>query len=77
MNRLKFGQEFDGQYIIPSMWLSLWNVSSCIGLLFGSIIGGWYQDRAGRRLTLAVGSFLSTIAVAIYYISDLPDELDT
>ncbi|CAI7601788.1 unnamed protein product [Penicillium bialowiezense] len=75
--QLKFGQEFNGIYIIPSMWLSLWNVSSCIGLMFGSIIGGYYQDRRGRRLTLAIGSFLSTIAVAICYISDLPDDIDS
>ncbi|KAJ5330139.1 hypothetical protein N7452_010529 [Penicillium brevicompactum] len=75
--RMKFGQEFNGIYIIPSMWLSLWNVSSCIGLMFGSIIGGYYQERRGRRITLAIGSFLSTIAVAICYISDLPDEIDS
>lgn len=72
-----FGQELDGKYIIPSMWLSLWNVSSCIGLMIGSILGGYYQDRRGRRLTLAIGSFLSTIAVAICYISDLPDGMET
>ncbi|KAI1838083.1 transcriptional regulator family: Fungal Specific TF [Penicillium roqueforti] len=71
--QLVFGQELNGKYIIPSMWLSLWNVSSCIGLMFGSILGGYYQDRRGRRITLAIGSFLSTIAVAICYISDLPD----
>ncbi|KAJ5583188.1 hypothetical protein N7535_001808 [Penicillium sp. DV-2018c] len=72
-----FGQELDGKYIVPSMWLSLWNVSSCIGLMIGSILGGYYQDRGGRRLTLALGSFLSTIAVAICYISDLPDGIET
>lgn len=59
------------------MWLSLWNVSSCIGVMFGSIVGGYYQDRRGRRITLAIGSFLSTIAVAICYISDLPDGMET
>jgi MFS family permease len=59
------------------MWLSLWNVSSCIGVMIGSILGGYYQDRRGRRLTLAIGSFLSTIAIAICYISDLPDDIDT
>ncbi|KAJ9491605.1 hypothetical protein VN97_g1630 [Penicillium thymicola] len=75
--QLVFGQEFNGKYIIPSMWLSLWNVSSCIGLMFGSILGGYYQDRRGRRITLTIGSFLSTIAVAICYISDLPDEIET
>jgi MFS family permease len=77
VERLKFGQELDGKHIIPSMWLSLWNVSSSIGLMIGSILGGYYQDRRGRRLTLAIGSFLSTMAVAICYISDLPDDIDT
>ncbi|KXG48549.1 Major facilitator superfamily domain, general substrate transporter [Penicillium griseofulvum] len=75
--QIVFGQEYEEKYIIPTMWLSLWNVSSCIGLMFGSIIGGYYQDRRGRRMTLAIGSFLSSIAVAICYISDLPDEMDT
>ncbi|KAJ5960718.1 uncharacterized protein N7479_007868 [Penicillium vulpinum] len=75
--QIVFGQEYHGRYIIPTMWLSLWNVSSCIGLMFGSILGGYYQDRGGRRITLAIGSFLSTIAVAICYISDLPDDLET
>ncbi|KAJ5513814.1 Major facilitator superfamily domain general substrate transporter [Penicillium fimorum] len=71
-----FGQEYNGKYIIPTMWLSLWNVSSCIGIMFGSVLGGHYQDRRGRRITLAIGSFLSTIAVAICYISDLPDDME-
>ncbi|KAJ5384200.1 Major facilitator superfamily domain general substrate transporter [Penicillium concentricum] len=75
--QLVFGQEYHGKYIIPTMWLSLWNVSSCIGIMFGSVLGGHYQDRSGRRITLAIGSFLSTIAVAICYISDLPDDMET
>ncbi|KGO77437.1 Major facilitator superfamily domain, general substrate transporter [Penicillium italicum] len=75
--QLVFGQELNGKHIIPSMWLSLWNVSSCIGLMLGSVLGGYYQDRRGRRITLALGSFLSTIAVAICYISDLPDGMET
>ncbi|KAJ6022778.1 uncharacterized protein N7446_013130 [Penicillium canescens] len=75
--QLVFGQELNGKYIIPSMWLSLWNVSSCIGMMIGSILGGYYQDRRGRRLTLAIGSFLSAIAIAICYISDLPDSIES
>lgn len=59
------------------MWLSLWNVSSCIGLMVGSVFCGYYQDRVGRRFTLATGSCLSAIAVAICYVSDLPDDIDT
>lgn len=44
--------------------------------MFGSIIGSYFQERQGRRVALAVGSFLSAIAVAICYISDLPDSID-
>ncbi|CAG8164161.1 unnamed protein product [Penicillium salamii] len=76
MPQFQFGQRFNEMYIIPSMWLSLWSVSSCFGLMFGSIIGGYFQERQGRRLALAVGSFLSAIAVAICYVSDLPDSID-
>lgn len=45
--------------------------------MIGSILGGYYQDRRGRRLTLAIGSFLSAIAIAICYISDLPDSIES
>jgi Sugar (and other) transporter. len=57
------------------MWLSLWNVASPIGMMLGSIIGGQFQDRGGRRISLATGAFLSAIAVAICYVADLPDDI--
>ena len=57
------------------MWLSLWNVASPIGMMIGSIIGGQFQDRGGRRISLAAGAFLSAIAVAICYVADLPDDI--
>lgn len=75
--RHRFGAELDGRYIIPSEWLSLWNAASPIGMMIGSIIGGYYQDKGGRRLSLATGSFLSAIAVAICYVADLPDAIDS
>ncbi|KAJ5118299.1 Major facilitator superfamily domain general substrate transporter [Penicillium atrosanguineum] len=70
-----FGEKFGKRFIIPSMWLSLWNVASPIGMMLGSIIGGQLQDRGGRRISLATGAFLSAIAVAICYVADLPDEI--
>ncbi|KAJ5701104.1 Major facilitator superfamily domain general substrate transporter [Penicillium malachiteum] len=72
-----FGEELGAKYIIPSMWLSLWNAASPIGMMFGSLFGGYFQDRGGRRLALAIGSFLSVIAVAICYVADLPDDIDS
>ncbi|CAG8004343.1 unnamed protein product [Penicillium olsonii] len=74
---VNFGERYNEMYIIPSMWLSLFNVSGCIGLMFGSIFGGYFQERYGRRLALALGSFLSAIAVAICYVSDLPDDIES
>ncbi|KAJ5652881.1 hypothetical protein N7507_010307 [Penicillium longicatenatum] len=72
-----FGEKLGTKYIIPSMWLSLWNASSPIGMMIGSIFGGHFQDRGGRRLALAIGSFLSAIAVAICYVADLPDDIES
>jgi len=40
--------------------------------MFGATFGGWFQDRVGRRLSLALGSFLSAVGVAIMFISYLP-----
>ncbi|KAJ5152644.1 Major facilitator superfamily domain general substrate transporter [Penicillium canariense] len=73
----RFGVQFGAKYIIPSMWLSLWNAASPIGMMFGAICGGVFQDRGGRRLSLATGSFLSAIAVAMCYVADLPDDMDS
>lgn len=69
--RHRFGVELNGKYIIPSEWLSLWNAASPIGMMFGAVIGGYYQDRSGRRLSLATGSFLSAIAGVVIYLCDL------
>lgn len=42
----------------------------------GSVFGGWLQDKIGRRLALAISSLLSALAVAIMYISYLPDDIN-
>ncbi|KIW85315.1 hypothetical protein Z517_00705 [Fonsecaea pedrosoi CBS 271.37] len=72
-----YGRELNNRHIIPSMWMGLWNAVSPIGIMIGSIIAGWLQDRIGRRPTLALGSFLSAGAVAIIYCSHFPDALDS
>jgi MFS family permease len=41
----------------------------------GSLLGGWFNDRIGRRKALAISSFLSAIGVAIMYVSYLPADL--
>ncbi|KAH7359676.1 major facilitator superfamily domain-containing protein [Pyrenochaeta sp. MPI-SDFR-AT-0127] len=70
-----FGILYEGKWILPSTWLALWNVASPLGAMIGSILGGWLQDRIGRRYALAISSFLSAIGVAVMYISYLPADI--
>ncbi|KAF2477576.1 MFS general substrate transporter [Lindgomyces ingoldianus] len=71
-----FGRKLDDKWILPSSWLALWNVSSPIGAMCGSLAGGWLQDRIGRRLALASCSLLSAVSVAIMFVSYLPADID-
>ncbi|KAK8036406.1 MFS transporter fmqE [Apiospora marii] len=67
-----YGDLYEGSLIIPSTWLSLWLGLPPVGSITGSALGGWLQDRVGRRVTLMIGSFISAIAVAIIFFSHLP-----
>lgn len=74
--RKDFGIFYDGQWILPSTWLALWNVASPIGAMIGSVFGGWLQDKIGRRYALAISSFLSALAVAVMFVSYLPADIN-
>lgn len=71
-----FGILYEGEWILPSLWLALWNVASPIGAMIGSIAGGWTQDKIGRRYALAISSFMSALAVAIMFVSYLPADIN-
>ncbi|KAF2676657.1 MFS general substrate transporter [Lentithecium fluviatile CBS 122367] len=71
-----FGELHNDEWILPSLWLALWNVSSPLGAMFGAVFGGWFQDRVGRRLSLATGSFLSAVGVAIMFVSYIPTDME-
>ncbi|KIE01653.1 alpha glucoside transporter, partial [Metarhizium majus ARSEF 297] len=72
-----FGRRLDGHWILPSLWLGLWTFASPGGSIIGAFCGGQIQDSVGRRASIAVGCFLSTIAVAICYVSYVPSDIDT
>ncbi|KAL1952465.1 hypothetical protein VTO42DRAFT_5292 [Malbranchea cinnamomea] len=76
-NRKDFGQLYEDEWIIPSEWLALWNAASPLGVMVGAIVAGLFQDRAGRRWSLVLGSVPSAISVAICYVLSQSDELDT
>lgn len=63
-----FGQLHGEKYILPAMWMSLWESLGPLGALIGAVSAGWIQDRIGRKLCLAIASFMSAVAVAIVRI---------
>ncbi|KAK3315538.1 proton myo-inositol cotransporter [Apodospora peruviana] len=72
-----FGQLLNNEWILPSLWLAVWNIASPACSMVGAIAGGFFQDRVGRRWALCVGSFLSAVGVAVCYVSNLSDDIDT
>ncbi|CAI6093625.1 unnamed protein product [Clonostachys chloroleuca] len=70
-----YGQKWGNGWILPSLWLGLWNFASPGASMVGAILGGFMQDWTGRRMCIAVGSFLSAIGVAILFISNLPSDI--
>ncbi|KAH8175149.1 sugar transporter domain-containing protein [Sarocladium implicatum] len=71
--REDFGSPYNGQQIIPSLWLSLWLALPPASAAVGSVAGGWLGDKIGRKFTLMAGSIISIIAVAIIFFSGLTD----
>ncbi|KAH6887659.1 general substrate transporter [Thelonectria olida] len=67
-----YGQEHKGKQIIPSFWLSMWLALPAAGGAAGSVVGGWMQDKIGRKFSLMAGSVISAISVALIFFSFLP-----
>lgn len=71
VSRKDYGEfnETKNEWTIPSQWLSLWNASAPLGMMLGSVVGGWLQDRFGRRMSLGLGSLTSALGVAVVFSS--------
>ena len=63
------------EWIIPSLWMGLWNFISPGCQMFGAIAGGYLQDRLGRRWSVFIGSVLCAVGVAICFASNQTDSL--
>ncbi|CAI7588283.1 unnamed protein product [Penicillium manginii] len=64
------------EYIIPSMWLSLWSALGAVGQILGALVSPSWQDRSGRRIPMVVGTVVSAAAVAVIYTSYLPTDIN-
>ncbi|KAJ0272257.1 hypothetical protein COL940_010539 [Colletotrichum noveboracense] len=71
-----YGEIFEDEWIIPSLWISLWSAAIPLGMAFGSIFAGWFQDRVGRRVSLRTGSIICAVGVAGIFFSYLPANIN-
>jgi MFS family permease len=62
--------EEEGDWIIPVEWLAVWNISSSVGIMLGSITAGRIGDILGRRKMLLGSTVFSAFANTICFISD-------
>lgn len=72
-----YGSTFEGRLIIPASWLAAWQAATPLGMAFGSLFGGWLQDRIGRKLSLMIGSVIVAVGVTIIFLSYLPPNRDS
>ncbi|KAF4891817.1 MFS transporter fmqE [Colletotrichum viniferum] len=70
--KIDFGDNFGASYVIPALWVALWNSFLQIGAGIGSASAGAYQDRYGRRATVFLGGLLGCIGAAVSYVSGMP-----
>ncbi|WDK22997.1 hypothetical protein CGRA01v4_14288 [Colletotrichum graminicola] len=71
-----YGEMYDGKIIIPSLWVSLWSASIPLGMVFGSVFAGWYQDRVGRIWSLRTGAIICALGVGGIFFSHLPADMN-
>ncbi|KAF7553423.1 hypothetical protein G7Z17_g3666 [Cylindrodendrum hubeiense] len=74
--RMDFGDNIAGSYVLPALWLGLWNGLVQAGAAGGSIFAGWFQDRFGRRANFLLGGILGLIGTAASYTSGMPIDQD-
>ncbi|KAK1964876.1 MFS general substrate transporter [Colletotrichum sublineola] len=70
-----YGEVYEGKLIIPSLWVSLWSASIPLGMAFGSVFAGWYQDRVGRIWSLRTGAIVCALGVGGIFFSYLPADM--
>jgi MFS family permease len=72
-----YGEKIKGKMDIPGNWLSLWMGLPPAGAAVGSILGGWLQNKIGRKWTLFMGTMVSIVAIACMFFSHIPEPLAT
>ncbi|KAH7126513.1 maltose permease MAL61 [Dactylonectria estremocensis] len=68
--QVTFGQPSGESFILPAMWLGLWNAFVQIGIMAGAAANSVFIDKFGRRLGFILGGVIGTAAVGAIYAAD-------
>ncbi|KAF4992490.1 hypothetical protein FGRMN_7122 [Fusarium graminum] len=72
-----YGEKIQGKMDIPGNWLSLWMGLPPAGAAIGSLVGGWLQNKIGRKWTLFLGTMVSIVGIACMFFSHIPEPLNS
>jgi len=67
--RKDYGQEFNGQYVIPVIWQLAFGGGGLIGLLVGGIGAGFLAKRWGRQFCMFVSYMFTIVGVFLQWYS--------
>ena len=66
-----YSEPLGKMYILPSIWLSLWNTFIQIGFMIGSVVNGPLSDRFGRKVSMMTGVVIAIVAITVIYQTGL------
>ncbi len=61
---MAFGEQYDGQLILPALWQGLWIAFMQLSIMIGAAGSGPVQDRFGRRTVFVLGGVVSAIGTS-------------
>jgi MFS transporter, SP family, general alpha glucoside:H+ symporter len=72
LDKIEDGEE---KWIIPAIWLALWQAFPSVGQLGGALTAGPLMDRIGRKKCILIGTVLVTISVLIEVLANRASSL--
>ncbi|CAG1964931.1 unnamed protein product [Fusarium graminearum] len=70
--KMDFGEPHGEKWVIPALWIALWNSFLQLGAGSGAFSAGVCQDRLGRRATVLLGGLLGCVGAAVSFTSCMP-----
>lgn len=66
-DKIEDGEE---KWIIPAIWLSMWQALPSVGQLVGALVAGPLADKRGRKSCMLWGAIIVTISILIVFLAN-------